>query len=217
MSDDYGTVGETRPVSRTGCLLLVRRYRFPRVVDGFLVPATAEPLIACIIAGSAEFRNVRLAGPGYPAACGVETFSSPVEDPLRFSARIRQGPHDSESSHRIDGRWSRRASMVQPRKKTINKSQLKDRRSKNAEAQTWKQQLGSVGYRARLHGHELPSRPRPRQEFNDSADPQSSGAWRYLIRYRRSLRPVHQRRTCGRSAFSFPQGGGHCHEVRVQL
>src|SRR4029077_20718645 len=22
---------------------------------------------------------------------------------------------------------------------------------------------------------------------------------------------VHQRRTCGRSAFSFPQGGGHCH------
>jgi hypothetical protein len=26
--------------------LFVRRYRFPRVVDGFLVPATAEPLIA---------------------------------------------------------------------------------------------------------------------------------------------------------------------------
>ena len=38
---------------------------------------------------------------------------------------------------------------------------IKDRRSKNAEAQTWKQQLGSFGYRARLHGHELPSRPRP--------------------------------------------------------
>ena len=34
---------------------VVRRYRFPRVVDGFLVPATAEPSIACNIAGSAEF------------------------------------------------------------------------------------------------------------------------------------------------------------------
>jgi aryl-alcohol dehydrogenase-like predicted oxidoreductase len=30
--------------------------------------------------------------------------------------------------------------MVQPRKKTINK----DRSSKNAEAQTWKQQLGTI-------------------------------------------------------------------------
>jgi AraC family transcriptional regulator len=27
--------------------LFARRYRFPRVVDGFLVPATAEPLITC--------------------------------------------------------------------------------------------------------------------------------------------------------------------------
>jgi aryl-alcohol dehydrogenase-like predicted oxidoreductase len=30
----------------------------------------------------------------------------------------------------------------------------KNRSSTNAEAQTWKQQLGSFGYRARLHGHE---------------------------------------------------------------
>jgi hypothetical protein len=58
----------------------------------------------------------------------------------RFSARIRQAPHDPGSSHLVDGRWSCRALMVQPRKKTINKSQLKDRNSKNAEAQTWKQQ-----------------------------------------------------------------------------
>jgi hypothetical protein len=35
--------------------LFVRRYRFPKIVDSFLVPATAEPLIAAIIAGSAEF------------------------------------------------------------------------------------------------------------------------------------------------------------------
>jgi AraC family transcriptional regulator len=37
--------------------LFVRRYRFPNVVDRFLVPATPEPLISCNIAGSAEFRE----------------------------------------------------------------------------------------------------------------------------------------------------------------
>ena len=42
--------------------LFVQRYRFPRVVDGFLVPATAEPLIACNIGVRQSFRNVRLAG-----------------------------------------------------------------------------------------------------------------------------------------------------------
>jgi AraC family transcriptional regulator len=37
--------------------LFVQRYRFPNVVDRFLVPATPEPLISCNIAGSAEFRE----------------------------------------------------------------------------------------------------------------------------------------------------------------
>ena len=37
--------------------LYARRFRFPRVVDRFLVPATAEPLISCGLAGSAEFRE----------------------------------------------------------------------------------------------------------------------------------------------------------------
>jgi AraC family transcriptional regulator len=40
--------------------LYVRRYRFPRVVDRFLVPATPEPLISCGLAGSAEFRERKL-------------------------------------------------------------------------------------------------------------------------------------------------------------
>src|SRR5882672_7122215 len=37
--------------------LYVRRYRFPREVHRFLVPATPEPLISCGLAGSAEFRE----------------------------------------------------------------------------------------------------------------------------------------------------------------
>jgi aryl-alcohol dehydrogenase-like predicted oxidoreductase len=37
-----------------------------------------------------------------------------------FSARIRQGQHDPESSRLVDGPWSRRASMVQARKKTAH-------------------------------------------------------------------------------------------------
>src|SRR5438067_13805715 len=43
--------------------LFVRRYRLPRVVDRFLVPATPEPLISCGLAGSAEFREREVGGP----------------------------------------------------------------------------------------------------------------------------------------------------------
>ncbi|MES2505416.1 MAG: AraC family transcriptional regulator [Verrucomicrobiota bacterium] len=43
--------------------LYVRRFRFPRVVDRFLVPATAEPLIACVIHGSGEFQEREMTGP----------------------------------------------------------------------------------------------------------------------------------------------------------
>jgi AraC family transcriptional regulator len=46
--------------------LFVRRYRFPLVVDGFLVPATAEPLIACNLAGSAEFQEREIGGAWLP-------------------------------------------------------------------------------------------------------------------------------------------------------
>jgi AraC family transcriptional regulator len=42
--------------------LFVRRYKFPRVVDRFLVPATAEPLISCQLAGSAVFKERDIGG-----------------------------------------------------------------------------------------------------------------------------------------------------------
>jgi AraC family transcriptional regulator len=42
--------------------LFVRRYKFPRVVDRFLVPATPEPLISCQLAGSAVFKERDLGG-----------------------------------------------------------------------------------------------------------------------------------------------------------
>jgi AraC family transcriptional regulator len=37
--------------------LYVRYIRFPRVVDRLLVPATAEPLVVCVVRGTAEFRE----------------------------------------------------------------------------------------------------------------------------------------------------------------
>ncbi|MDB6155877.1 MAG: Transcriptional regulator, AraC family [Chthoniobacteraceae bacterium] len=40
--------------------LYVRHFQFPRVVDRFLVPATAEPLISCVLAGSAELEEREL-------------------------------------------------------------------------------------------------------------------------------------------------------------
>ncbi|MFN2508366.1 MAG: AraC family transcriptional regulator [Chthoniobacterales bacterium] len=42
--------------------LFVRRYKFPRVVDRFLVPATPEPLISCQIKGSAVFKERDVGG-----------------------------------------------------------------------------------------------------------------------------------------------------------
>ncbi len=42
--------------------LYARRWRFPRVVDRFLVPATPEPLISCNLSGMAEFREREVGG-----------------------------------------------------------------------------------------------------------------------------------------------------------
>lgn len=42
--------------------LFVRRWRLPRVVDRFLVPATPEPHISCNLGGSAEFRERDVGG-----------------------------------------------------------------------------------------------------------------------------------------------------------
>lgn len=42
--------------------LYARRWRHPRVVDRFLVPATPEPHIACTLRGKAEFRERDLGG-----------------------------------------------------------------------------------------------------------------------------------------------------------
>lgn len=42
--------------------LYARRWRLPRVVDSFLVPATPEPHISCNLAGSAEFRERDVGG-----------------------------------------------------------------------------------------------------------------------------------------------------------
>jgi hypothetical protein len=69
--------------------LFVRRYRFPRMVDGFLVPATAEPLIACIIAGSAEFQEREIGGAWLPRRVRRGDLSSPGRRPLTSSAGTR--------------------------------------------------------------------------------------------------------------------------------
>ena len=42
--------------------IFVRRFRFPRVVDRVLVPATAEPLISCVVRGTAEFQEREIGG-----------------------------------------------------------------------------------------------------------------------------------------------------------
>ena len=71
--------------------LYVRRYRFPRVVDRFLVPATPEPLISCGLAGSAEFRERELGEPWVTRQIGrgdifVTRSKTPYE--VRHSSRV---------------------------------------------------------------------------------------------------------------------------------
>ena len=71
--------------------LFVRRYRFPRVVDRFLVPATPEPLISCGLAGSAEFQEREVGGPWLTRQIGpgdlfVTRSKMPYE--VRFSSPI---------------------------------------------------------------------------------------------------------------------------------
>ena len=67
----------------------MRRYRFPRVVDGFLVPATAEPLIAGIIAGSAEFEEREVGGTWLPHRVRRgDLFVTRSPDPLRIALAL---------------------------------------------------------------------------------------------------------------------------------
>ena len=75
---------------------------------------------------------------------------------------------------------------------------------------------GSLGPRARLHGNELFLRPACRQGGDDRTPSVGRRSRRHLLRHRRSLRPVHERRTCGRSPRSVPRTGGDRHQVRVR-
>ena len=77
-------------------------------------------------------------------------------------------------------------------------------------------QPGSFGYRARLHGNELWLRSAWRQAGDDLTAPGGRRTRRHILRYRRSLRPVHERRTRGRSPRSVPWASGDRHQVRVQ-
>src|SRR5260370_22224094 len=85
----------------------------------------------------------------------------------------------------------------------------------NAKTQTWKKQLGSFWYRARLHGNELWLRPRWRQTGDDLGHPGGRGTRRHILRYCGSLRPFHKRRTRGWSPRSVPLASGHRHPTRV--
>ena len=59
--------------------------------------------------------------------------------------------------------------------------------------------------------------PAPDGARDDRADPRRGRARRHLLRHRRSLRPVHQRRDGGRGAGTGPRPGGDRHQVRLRL
>src|SRR5260370_21109475 len=89
------------------------------------------------------------------------------------------------------------------------------RRRNNAETQTWKKQAGRKGYRTRLKGNEVWLRSGRRQAGNDLGHSSGSRTRRHILRYRRSVRSIHERRTSGRSSRSLPRQGGDRNEVRL--
>src|ERR1017187_1776482 len=97
---------------------------------------------------------------------------------------------------------------------TLRVATLVSRRA-NAEAQAWKEQPGSFGARTRLHGHELRLRPGWGHAGDDVAPTVSPRTRRYILRHRRSLRPLHPRRTRRRGSCTVPRSSGDRDEVRV--
>ena len=64
--------------------LYVRCFQFPRVVDRFLVPATAEPHISCGIAGRAQFQERERGGEWTTRRIGLgDLFVTRSRTPLR--------------------------------------------------------------------------------------------------------------------------------------
>ena len=87
----------------------------------------------------------------------------------------------------------------------------------DAEAQTWEERPGGLGPGARLHGHELRLRSACGQAGDDLPHPDRRRTRRHVLRHRRSLRPVHQRRARGRGARARARPGGDRHQVRLQV
>ena len=78
--------------------LFVRRYRFPNVVDRFLVPATPEPLISCGLAGSAELREREIGEGWLKRQIGPGHIFAPVQRRLMKSATLRLWERNSKLS-----------------------------------------------------------------------------------------------------------------------
>ncbi len=87
---------------------------------------------------------------------------------------------------------------------------------KHEKATIRKKRAGSFGHWSWLHGHELWIRPCQRQEGDDYAHSDGRGAWRYLLRHGRDLRPFYQRGTGGGGARAASRPGGDRHQVRLR-
>lgn len=72
--------------------LYARRWRFPQVVDRFLVPATPEPHISCSLAGLAEFRERDVGGAWITRQiCGGDLFVTRSRSPYEVAFQSPPG------------------------------------------------------------------------------------------------------------------------------
>ena len=102
------------------------------------------------------------------------------------------------------------------RKDTRHSHSSLTRRNEDAQAHAWQQRLEGLGHWLRLHGIELPPGRAARPQRDDRAPSQGGRTRRHIFRYRRSLRPLHQRKPGGRGARTLQGSRSHHDEVRLR-
>src|SRR5438552_17674096 len=191
------TIKRTRPAGRSRKPLITSTA--PRMSPS----AGRRRAMSCSPAGvGATLRVVRASRrtPNRSSSPRIAWLIAEADTPRRFAARVKlrssataRNADRTLSSSRTICEWYSQTLVDFPGysgQKWVVTLRLEAR--SNAEAQTWKEPLGSVSAGARLHGHELRLRSGGGQAGDDLADSLGRRTRCEVLRHGRSLWPVHQ-------------------------
>jgi hypothetical protein len=129
----------------------VRRYQCPRVVDTFLVSATPEPLIPCVISGSGELQEREL---GEAWVAGTETKSKSCGTTGQANDQRRVGEASRFALFR-----TKQTETVRLRRTAVTRHGSGGRR-RSADAELWRPCWPDVARGDRAESGASPYRPR---------------------------------------------------------